>query len=102
MLPFRLHPEADAEAIDAARWIKADDPYQGALFVEALESTITKARQQPEQYRCFSDEFRKIRIGKFRYAVVYRLREDEIQILAVMHLHRRAGYWKNRATNWPN
>ena len=53
MLPLRLHPVADAEAIDAAHWIKDDDPEQGALFVTALEKAITNARTQPELHPCY-------------------------------------------------
>ena len=100
MPPFRLHPEADAEAIGAAKWIKADDPREGDLFVQALETAIFNARKQPEIYRPFDGEFKKIRLGKFHYALVFRLRDGEIQILAVMHLHRRPGYWKERSVDF--
>ncbi|MFK5923891.1 MAG: type II toxin-antitoxin system RelE/ParE family toxin [Verrucomicrobiota bacterium] len=96
MLGLRLHPEADAEAIDAAEWIKADDPRQGALFVEAVEEALINARTQHGIYRVFDGEFRKVRVGKFRYAVVFRVKENEVQVLAVMHLHRRPNYWKTR------
>jgi plasmid stabilization system protein ParE len=101
MLPFRLHPAADAEAIDAATTIKADDPYEAALFKEALQNAINRARRRPENYRKFDGEFGKVRVGKFSCAVIFRERDEEIQILAVMHLHRKPGYWKNRAKTWP-
>lgn len=39
-----------------------------------------------------------MRVGKFTYAVVFRVKEGEVQILAVMHLHRKPGYWKERAS----
>ena len=99
MLPFRLHPAADREAIEATRWIKADDSYQAALFVEGLAEAILRVRRQPELYRCFDGEFRKVQVGKFSYAVVFRIKAGEIQILAVMHLHREPGYWKERITS---
>ncbi|MFT4637775.1 MAG: plasmid stabilization system protein ParE [Verrucomicrobiales bacterium] len=73
MLSLRLHPEADAEAIAAASRIKQDDPIEGALFVEALEDAFTGATQQPEIYRCFDGELRKVRFGKFSYAVIFRV-----------------------------
>lgn len=41
MLPFRLHPDAEAEALEAAAYIKADDVIQGDLFIKALEDAIT-------------------------------------------------------------
>ncbi len=50
MMRFRLHPEADAEAIAAADYIKSDDAYHGALFKQALEDAIIWARNEPLIY----------------------------------------------------
>ncbi|WP_367874864.1 type II toxin-antitoxin system RelE/ParE family toxin [Luteolibacter sp. Populi] len=96
MLRLRLHPEAEAEAFDAATCIKADDFQQGVLFVQALEDALVWARTQPLIFRCFDGKFRKARLGKFRYSLVFRLRDQEIQVIAVMHMSRKPGYWKNR------
>jgi hypothetical protein len=40
---------------------------------------------------------RRILLLGFPYQIVYRLRPAEIVIVAVAHLKRRPGYWKNRA-----
>jgi toxin ParE1/3/4 len=96
MLRFRLHPDAAAEALEAAAFIRADDFRQADLFVRAFEDAMVWARTQPLIFRCFDGEFRKVRLGKFRYSLIFRLKDGEIQILAVMHLSRRPGYWKNR------
>ena len=102
MLPFRLHPEAEAEALEAAAYIKADDVIQGDLLIKALEDAITWARRQPLIFRCFDGEFRRVRVGKFRYSLVFRVADEEIQVLAVMHTSRKPGYWKERRENWPD
>ncbi|MDB6076792.1 MAG: Plasmid stabilization system protein [Akkermansiaceae bacterium] len=59
------------------------------------------ARSEPLLCRCFDGEFRKVKLGKFRYALVFRIRDDEIQVLAVMHQSRKPGYWKERQKAWP-
>ncbi|GAA5122675.1 hypothetical protein GCM10023212_19760 [Luteolibacter yonseiensis] len=99
MLGFRIHPEADAEAIAAANHIKSDDSYQGELFKFALEEAIQWARDEPLIYRRFHGEARRVFLGRFRYALVFRIEGDEIQILAVMHTSRKPGYWRNRLRN---
>ncbi len=48
----------------------------------------------------FDGEARKVELGKFRYSLVFRVRGDEIQALAVIHISRKPGYWKNRLQNW--
>jgi toxin ParE1/3/4 len=101
MRAFRLHPEADIEGIEAAGYIASDDVHEGELFKEALENAVMWACREPLIFRCFEDDFRKVKVGKFRYALVFRIRGDEVQVLAVAHMSRRPGYWKQRAGNWP-
>jgi len=100
MLSFRLHPEAVAEGIEAARYIKEEDPYEAVLFKSALRESLDWACRRPLIFRCFEEDFRKVKVGKFRYSLVFRIRGDEVQVLAVAHMSRRPGYWKNRATGW--
>ena len=105
MFALRLHPEADAEAINDAAWIQADDPREGVLFVEALTKALNRARQNPENYRKFDGEYRKVKVGKFRYSVIYRFHSEEVQVIAVMHHRKKPGYWRSRArldsADWP-
>ena len=93
---LRLHPEASSEAIEARIWIGEDDPLQGVAFSDALQESFRKIKRSPLICRCFDGEFRKSRIGKFRYSVIFRIRGDEIQVMAVMHQHRKPGYWNDR------
>lgn len=67
MRPFRLHPEAEAEALDAAAFIKADDASQSSLFIQALEDALIWARTYPLIFRRFNGDYRKVKLGKFRY-----------------------------------
>jgi hypothetical protein len=39
---------------------------------------------------------RKARFEVFPYVLIFRIRGDEIQVAAVMHTSRKAGYWENR------
>jgi hypothetical protein len=37
---------------------------------------------------------RRLVLHRFPHAVLYRATAGEVQIIAVMHLHRRPGYWQ--------
>ena len=102
MHKFKLHPEADAEGIAAVAYIKKEDPCAAAMFKIALRESLDWACRQPLIFRCFEGDFRKIKVGKFRYSLVFRIRGNEVQVLAVAHMSRRPGYWKNRAKKWPD
>jgi len=97
---LRLHPEASLEGIEARTWIGDDDIKQGRLFSDALEDVFERIKRRPLGYSRFEGDYRKIRVGKFRYWVIFRVRGDEIQVMAVMHQNRRPGYWKNRLSSW--
>lgn len=49
---------------------------------------------EPERWRQFRGDNRKLNFQRFPYAVVYSVQVDVIYIKAVMHLHRRPGYWR--------
>ncbi len=36
----------------------------------------------------------------FPYALIFRIRDDELQVIAVMQMSRRPGYWKARDQSW--
>lgn len=98
---LRLHPEASFEAIEARTWIGGDDPHQGEMFAVAVAESFQRIKRSPLICRRFDGEFRRTRVGKFRYSVIFRIHGDEIQVMAVMHQHRRPGYWKARTGSWP-
>ena len=50
----------------------------------------------PERFRRFDGDMRKVRVEGFPYAVIYRIEGRVLHIIAVMHLHRRPGYWRDR------
>lgn len=72
------------------------DDALGTRFVNAVEEAIEQMSLAPERFRRFESDLRKVRVEEFPYAVVYRMEGRELRIIAVMHLHRRPGYWSDR------
>ena len=100
MLVSRFHPDAREELLEAGLYIKNDDPEEGDLFKLAFAESIDWACSQPLIFRCFEDDFRKVKVGKFRYSLIFRIRGNQVQVLAVAHMSRKPGYWKERVKNW--
>jgi hypothetical protein len=52
----------------------------------------------PKAGSLLTNDVRRCRTNKFPYGIVYMLEDNEhtIIIVAVMHLHREPGYWKDR------
>jgi len=39
---------------------------------------------------------RRCQLQRFPYGIIYATEQDAILIIAIMHLHRRPGYWHTR------
>ena len=91
-----FHPEAIAEAEAAAAFYAERQKALGDRFVVAPQEAIDRIRIHPDLYRETEAGIRQCRLLRFPYGVIFREREDRIEIIAVMHLHREPGYWKAR------
>jgi len=90
------HAEADAELKEAAVWYESQRPGLALEFLDEYERTIQTIAADPFRWREIRGAARKSNFHRFPYAVIYFVLEDEIYIMAVMHLHRRPGYWARR------
>ena len=96
MKRFHFHPEALAEADAAAGFYDERRKGLGVRFVTEMTEAIARIRMNPSIYRKVGSDVRKCRIEYFPYAIVFRARGKEVEIIAVMHLRREPGYWKRR------
>jgi hypothetical protein len=50
----------------------------------------------PEAENEFNDAIHRSLVSRFPFGILYAIVEDDIFILAVMHLHKEPSYWKSR------
>jgi len=67
MLASRFHPAAVGELLDAGSYIKSDDLREGELFEQEFSKMLDWACNEPLLFRCFEDDFRKVKVGKFHW-----------------------------------
>jgi plasmid stabilization system protein ParE len=91
-----FHEDALAELLEAATRYEFQARDLGQEFLTLVERTYTKVQDFPEIGRPFGRRIRRIIVPRFPYALLYRATIDRILIVAVMHLHRRPGYWRSR------
>ena len=92
-----FHPEALNEFLESASHYESQQPSLGHRFVDAVQDAIHRIQARPLLYQVVEGDTRRCRVFHFPYGIIFRVREDGIEIVAVMHLHRRPGYWKERA-----
>lgn len=93
---YSFHPAAETELEAAENYYDAIDTELGNRFRAEFEASLDRILDFPEAWQPLSENIRRRRLVSFPFGVVYRVKLDEIRILAVMHLHREPGYWTGR------
>jgi toxin ParE1/3/4 len=91
-----FHPEAQDEFIRAARFYETQTEGLGLDFILTVQRTYERLLEFPASGLRFGGQLRRLLVPKFPYGLLYRVESERIYIVAVMHLHRRPGYWRSR------
>jgi len=102
MYSVDVHPNVYGELEHSRAWYEERAENLGTEFLVEVDRAIETVRESPAVWP-FRDERRSIRrylVHRFPYGVIYRIREDTVQVLAVMNLRRHPDYWRGRVGYW--
>jgi toxin ParE1/3/4 len=91
-----FHPEALAEYEEAARYYAGCQAGLELRFMASVETAVRQITAAPDQWRNFEQDVRRCLTKVIPYAILYTIESDYVLILAVMHCHRKPGYWRDR------
>ena len=94
---FVFHPGALADLREARDWYEEQRFGLGAELGVVIETTIERILAHPELYPEILPGVRRAVLARFPYALVYRVRGEVIEALAVFHHRRDAQVWQRRA-----
>lgn len=92
-----FHPEADAEVTAAAVYYEGQQENLGKRFLSSIEDGLARIRINPRLYPLIDEDVRRCLTRTFPFGILFRDGGDSIEIIAVMQLRRKPGYWKERA-----
>ena len=91
-----FHPLAADEAEAAERWYRERNEIAAGRFQRELNWAIERISERPESGSPYLSSTTRVLLRRFPFFVVYRVRGDNIQIVAVAQARRRPGYWRAR------
>jgi plasmid stabilization system protein ParE len=96
--PFQLSDPATAELTHAIRWYERQRTGLGGELLDAITAAIDLIRTHPEigVPRPTRQSSRQLRVSRFPYNVVYRIRDNDVYVVAIAHTSRRPNYWSGR------
>ena len=96
MRDFVFSAEAEDELLQSIRYYEQEKPGLGDDFLAEVQSLTLRLLDFPDSGAPVLRDVRRARVYRFPYDLVYRIRQDLLIIIAVMHQRREPGYWKNR------
>ena len=97
MADVQIGEEAEAEYTEALAWYQARSARAADGFETAFAATVERIGQSPEQFPpCDEEGYRFALLERYPYSLIYRIRGETVQVIAVAHARRKPGYWSRR------
>ena len=91
-----FHRLAERELNEAAKYYEFQRPGLGDAFLDEVERCLRMIAAHPEAGVIIVGSVRRRLLRRFPYALLYKLKQERIRVLAVMNLKRRPTYWVGR------
>jgi len=91
-----FHPDAEQEFNDAIDYYEDIEKGLGYDFAVEIANTLARITAFPKAWPVIENGIRRALVKRFPYAVLYSENQDNLYIIAVMHLHRNPEYWQQR------
>lgn len=99
-----LHPDAEHELHDSARWYGERSIFAAEKFLTAVEDAMASVMRDPLRFQAVGDGVRIYRLSTFPFRLYYEYDAavQHVRFLCVMHHKRRPDYWRSRIKGGDN
>lgn len=93
---IRLRPEAEQDLADAAAWYERHREGLGHEFLDEVLAMLVSIAETPLIYSDVHRNAKRAIIRRFPFGIYFRVENETIIVLAVMHASRHPRRWKSR------
>jgi plasmid stabilization system protein ParE len=95
-MKWKFHPGAAEEYLASCRYYAEFGGKLGEAFSQSVEAAIHQIVAQPTAWREVEEDVRRHLLTRFPFGIYYTIEDGYVLIVAVMHMKRRPGYWRDR------
>ena len=95
-LPVALRVQARNDLVDASLWYEGEQPGLSEKLYERIESTLEAIAERPKSFPVMRKDVRRALVKTFPYAIYFRIKEDHVLVLAILHAARSPREWRRR------
>lgn len=91
-----IRPEAELDLADAAQWYETQQSGLGHQFLDEALAIFAALATSPQVWQIVHRNTRRALMHRFPFGIYYRIEQDAIVVVAVMHGSRHPRQWKGR------
>jgi plasmid stabilization system protein ParE len=97
-MAYTLHVShlAEADLAEAIEWYEQIRPDLGASLASSIEEAINRILDNPQAFATILPEVRRALVRRFPYAVIFRIRQDRVEVEAIFHGRKDPTGWHSR------
>ena len=92
----RLHPDAEAELRAAFLWYLERSQIVAEAFQMEMGHAIQVVSEAPMRWPRLTEAERRYVFPRFPFSLIYRVKPELVEIIAIAHQKRRPKYWSER------
>ncbi|MCA9105689.1 MAG: type II toxin-antitoxin system RelE/ParE family toxin [Planctomycetales bacterium] len=96
MTEVRISSAAEEEFADALMWYSQRSLRAATEFDNEVDRAIQLISAAANQYPAFDERHRYYLLRRFPFAIIYRIDEPGVVVVAIAHTSRSPGYWLMR------
>jgi plasmid stabilization system protein ParE len=81
---------------EASDWYDARNKGLGDAFLRAFDAATDSISRNPMQYQVIFASARRVGLGKFPYALIYTVIDDQVIVLSCTHTRRDPRRWQSQ------
>jgi len=85
MPQFRIHHSVEFEVREVRAWYAGYSPWAAENFIHAFHAALDKARLRPTVHAPWRRIFRRVRLVRYPYLVIFHPDAKMISVLALVH-----------------
>ena len=91
-----FHPKAEEELKEAVLYYEECQKGLGLKFLNEINKSLKRLKLFPFSSQLIEDDIRRCLVNRFPFGIIYFVNDKKIIVLAIMHLKKKPGYWKDR------
>ena len=95
-LPVVLRADAASDVYLARDWYERQRVGLGSEFVTAVDELLSQIGIAPLMFSTALREVRRAKLRRFPYITYYRVLDDRVEVLGVLHASRDPRIWQQR------